>query len=99
MANTKEKFDRAVKIIQELPKDGPYQPTTDEKLKFYGLFKQVTVGKNNTKRPGLLDFVGKAKWDAWNGLGEMTADEAMEQYVEEFEKMEQKMREMGLVPA
>ncbi|CAL8109439.1 unnamed protein product [Orchesella dallaii] len=98
MSTTREKFDKAVKIIQELPKEGPFQPNTNEKLKFYGLFKQVTVGKNTTKRPGLLDFVGKAKWDAWNDLGDMTAEEAMEQYVEEYEKMEKKIREMGLVP-
>lgn len=77
---------------------GPYQPTNDEKLKFYGLFKQATVGKVNTKRPGMLDFVGKAKWDAWNALGDMSAEEAMEQYVEEYEKMEVKMKELGLVP-
>lgn len=77
---------------------GPYQPSTDEKLKFYGLFKQATVGKNDTKRPGMLDFVGKAKWDAWTALGEMTAEEAMEQYVAVYEQMEQKMRDLGLVP-
>ena len=27
---------------------------------------QVTVGDCNTTRPGMMDFAGKAKWDAWN---------------------------------
>ena len=27
---------------------------------------QVTVGDCNTARPGMMDFAGKAKWDAWN---------------------------------
>lgn len=77
---------------------GPYQPSTDEKLRFYGFFKQATIGKNNTKRPGILDFVGKAKWDAWAGLQDMTAEEAMEQYIAVYEEMEKKMRDLGLVP-
>lgn len=35
------------------------------KLGFYGLFKQAKLGSNATPRPGLLDPVGGAKWDAW----------------------------------
>lgn len=35
-----EKFDKAVKYIQGLPKDGPYQPDQDTKLKVrHMLFK------------------------------------------------------------
>jgi len=75
---------------------GPYTPTNDEKLKFYSLFKQATVGPCNTPRPGMLDFVGKAKWDAWNALGDMSKEEAMKQYVEAFEKMEQKVKDAGI---
>ena len=37
---------------------------------FQAIFKlvyfQATVGDVNTTRPGMLDFTGKAKWDAWN---------------------------------
>ena len=29
---------------------------------------QATVGDCNTKKPGALDFVGKAKWMAWNAV-------------------------------
>lgn len=32
MATHQEKFDRAVAIVQGLPKDGPVQPTQDEQL-------------------------------------------------------------------
>lgn len=28
-----------------------------------------------------MDFVGKAKWDAWNKLGNMSNDEAKKQYI------------------
>ena len=33
---------------------------------------QATVGKCNTKKPGVFDFVGQAKWSAWSDLGDMT---------------------------
>ena len=41
-------------------------PSNDELLALYALFKQATVGDNETAKPGLLDMKGKAKWNAWN---------------------------------
>ena len=32
---------------------------------------QATVGQCSTRRPGMMDFVGRAKWDSWNNLGDM----------------------------
>uniref|UniRef100_A0A8C6MG62 Acyl-CoA binding domain containing 7 n=1 Tax=Nothobranchius furzeri TaxID=105023 RepID=A0A8C6MG62_NOTFU len=40
------------------------QPTNEELLTLYGLYKQVLVGDVNTERP-TVDPTGKAKWDAW----------------------------------
>lgn len=54
----------------------------DEKLFLYSRFKQATVGKNDTPKPGMLDLKGKAKWNAWNDLGDMSKEEAMRQYIE-----------------
>ena len=36
------------------------------------LFIKATIGVNETKKPGMMDFVGKAKWDAWSSLGSMS---------------------------
>jgi len=55
-------FQRAVKQIQSLPAEGPYQPSIDEKLAFYSLFKQATKGPNKTKKPAFYDVVAKTKW-------------------------------------
>lgn len=30
------------------------------------------MGPCNTKKPGMLDMVGKFKWDAWNSLGSLS---------------------------
>ena len=42
------------------------KPSDADLLTLYGLFKQSIVGDNTTARPGMLDFKGKAKWDAWD---------------------------------
>ncbi|KAH9586324.1 Acyl-CoA-binding protein [Trypanosoma melophagium] len=55
--------------------------SNEVKLKFYGLYKQATVGDVNVSRPWMVDLVGCAKWDAWNALKGMTAEAAKQQYV------------------
>ena len=61
-------FDSAQKRLMTLKES----PGNAAKLKLYALFKQSTVGGVNSKRPGMMDFVGRAKWDAWNSLESMT---------------------------
>ncbi|KAI8980071.1 acyl-CoA-binding protein [Trametes punicea] len=78
------KFEKAVAIVQSLPKDGPIQPTQEEQLYFYKYYKQATVGDVDTPRPGLFDFVGKAKWDAWKSVEGTPKEEAYAKYVEKL---------------
>ncbi|KAF0685846.1 Aste57867_22321 [Aphanomyces stellatus] len=59
------------------------QPSNDEKLAIYALYKQATVGDCNTSRPGMMDFTGKAKWDAWNAKKGVSQDDAKAQYIAE----------------
>ena len=33
---------------------------------------QATLGQCSTKQPGVFDLVGRAKWTAWNSLGEIS---------------------------
>ncbi|XP_055007313.1 acyl-CoA-binding domain-containing protein 5A-like [Boleophthalmus pectinirostris] len=81
-----EKFDAAVKVIWTLPEDGPFQPSDDMMLMFYSYYKQATLGPCNVARPtGFWDTRGKAKWDAWSALGNMTREEAMKNYVEDIQ--------------
>ncbi|KAB7500178.1 Enoyl-CoA delta isomerase 2, mitochondrial [Armadillidium nasatum] len=39
-------------------------------------------GPVTSKRPGLTDFVGRAKWDAWNSNGSISQEEAQKKYIE-----------------
>ena len=58
------------------------RPDNATLLKIYALYKQGSVGDNTEKRPGFTDMVGRAKWDAWNGLKGTSQDAAMKQYIE-----------------
>ncbi|KAG7381608.1 Enoyl-CoA delta isomerase 2, mitochondrial [Phytophthora pseudosyringae] len=71
------RFERSLARGKSLP------PLSDNaaKLELYALFKQANAGKNTTSRPGLLDFVGRAKWDAWTRLGDMAQDDAKLKYI------------------
>ncbi|MBI3284384.1 MAG: acyl-CoA-binding protein [Burkholderiales bacterium] len=51
-------------------------------LKIYALYKQGSSGDAGGDRPGMTDFVGRAKFDAWAGLKGTTQDAAMQQYVD-----------------
>ncbi|KAF8322718.1 acyl-CoA-binding protein [Clavulina sp. PMI_390] len=79
------KFNKAVEIVQGLPKDGPVQPSDSDKLYFYKYYKQATVGDVDTARPGgLFNFAANAKWDAWNSVKGTSKEEAYGKYVEKL---------------
>ncbi|KAI5119120.1 hypothetical protein M0805_007866 [Coniferiporia weirii] len=78
------KFTAAVAIVQGLPKDGDIKPTQDEQLYFYKYYKQATVGDVNIPRPGMLDFTGKAKWDARSEVKGTSKEDAQKLYVEKL---------------
>uniref|UniRef100_A0A8C8MKC9 Enoyl-CoA delta isomerase 2 n=1 Tax=Oncorhynchus tshawytscha TaxID=74940 RepID=A0A8C8MKC9_ONCTS len=78
MGATVEQFNCAKSQMGTLKKD----PGNEAKLKIYALFKQATQGPCNTPKPGMLDFVGKAKWDAWKSLGSVSQEDARQQYVD-----------------
>lgn len=77
-------FNRAADYLQHLVNK------LDSKalLKFYGLYKQATVGRCNVSKPGIFNMQGRAKWSAWNDLGEMTKEVAMETYVRTLDEIE-----------
>lgn len=88
---TEEKFHAAVNVIRNLPKNGSYQPSNELMLKFYSYFKQATEGSCKSSKPGFWDVVGRAKWTAWNNLGNMSKEQAMINYVEELKKIVETM--------
>ncbi|KAI0796514.1 acyl CoA binding protein-domain-containing protein [Abortiporus biennis] len=80
-------FDRAVEIVQGLPKTGPIQTGYEEKLTMYSLYKQATVGNVDSPRPGMFDMLGRAKWDAWAKHKDLDPYAAKQLYVEALLKV------------
>jgi diazepam-binding inhibitor (GABA receptor modulator, acyl-CoA-binding protein) len=77
-ANLAAQFEQAQQDVKKLSDD----PGNAAKLKLYALFKQSTSGDNADKKPGFGDMVGRAKWDAWNGVKGLSTDDAMEAYID-----------------
>lgn len=84
MADLKSRFDAAVANSKNVSE----RPDNATLLKIYALYKQATSGDNAEKKPGFGDMVGRAKWDAWNGLKGTSGDDAMQQYVDLIESLQ-----------
>lgn len=78
-----QKFNAAAEKAKTFTK----RPTDEELLKLYALFKQATVGDNNTSKPGMLDLKGKAKWEFWNKQKGKSQDVAKQEYIAFVEKI------------
>ncbi|XP_066995591.2 acyl-CoA-binding protein homolog isoform X2 [Anabrus simplex] len=78
-----EKFNAAAENVKNLKS----RPTDAELLELYALFKQASVGDNNTDSPGMFDLKGKAKWSAWNGKKGMSQEAAKEAYIAYAEEL------------
>jgi len=83
MADLKAAFESAVANSKNLSE----RPDNATLLKIYALYKQATAGDNAEKKPGFGDMVGRAKWDAWNGLKGTGKDDAMQQYIDLIESL------------
>jgi acyl-CoA-binding protein len=83
MADLSAQFENAVADSKQLPE----KPDNMTLLKIYALYKQATAGDVEGKRPGFSDMVGRAKFDAWDGLKGTSADEAKQQYIDLVESL------------
>jgi acyl-CoA-binding protein len=85
MTTLKANFDKAVAESKTLPE----RPDNMTLLRIYALYKQATEGDASGERPGMTDFVGRAKFDAWAALKGTGKDKAMKSYVDLIEELKQ----------
>ncbi|WKB51953.1 acyl-CoA-binding protein [Eleftheria terrae] len=83
MSDLKARFEQAVAESKSLPE----KPDNMTLLKIYALYKQASTGDVEGDRPGMTDFVGRAKWDAWNTLKGKTSEQAMQDYIDLIESL------------
>lgn len=77
-------FDQAVAASKSLPE----RPDNATLLKMYALYKQGSLGDAQGDRPGMSDFIARAKWDAWHSLQGKTQDQAMQEYLDLFKDLQ-----------
>jgi diazepam-binding inhibitor (GABA receptor modulating acyl-CoA-binding protein) len=75
-------FEEAAKKLEQNASVAGDLPN-EKKLEIYSLFKQAKFGDaDDSQKPGMLDFKGKAKFEAWKGKKGTSKEDAMKAYVE-----------------
>ncbi|KAJ7965316.1 Acyl-CoA-binding domain protein [Quillaja saponaria] len=56
--------------------------SNDVQLQLYGLYKIATEGPCTAPQPSALKMTARAKWQAWQKLGAMPPEDAMQKYID-----------------
>lgn len=78
MTDLVQAFEQAAKAAKDLPE----RPDNDTLLRLYALYKQGSEGDVSGPKPGFFDFVGTAKYEAWEKLAGMSQEDARKGYIE-----------------
>ena len=85
MSDLQQQFEETVNFVQN--SEGEVQLSNEQKLQMYALYKQATEGDVSGKKPGMMDFVARAKYSAWEELKGQSKDQAMQKYINEVEAL------------
>ena len=83
MADLKQQFEKAASDVKGLTE----RPDNDTMLRLYALYKQGSEGDVKGAKPGFLDFVGSAKYEAWEKLEGTSSEQAMKKYIDLVKKL------------
>ncbi len=78
MSDLQARFQQAQADVKTLAE----RPDNNAMLELYAWFKQATVGDVSGERPGMMDFVNRMKFDAWDKLKGTTGEGAMQGYID-----------------
>ncbi|KAL2550807.1 Acyl-CoA-binding domain-containing protein 1 [Forsythia ovata] len=78
-----EEFSAATAFVAATAADKAAQKVSNElQLRLYGLYKIATEGPCSAPQPSALKLTARAKWQAWQKLGTMPPEEAMQKYID-----------------
>ena len=83
MSDLNAEFEQAAIDVKTLTS----RPSNEDMLALYANFKQASSGDVAGKRPGMLDMVGRAKYDAWAALKGVSSDDAKQTYVDTVNRL------------
>lgn len=76
-------FAQAQVDVKKLTK----RPSNDDLLFLYAHFKQASDGDASGKRPGMMDMVGRAKFDAWAKVKGTDQEAAKQKYIDKVQEL------------
>lgn len=79
----KARFEQASVDVKSLTQ----RPSDNDMLSLYALYKQATEGDVSGDKPGFFDFVARAKYEAWEELQGIGAEEAMQKYIDKVRSL------------
>ncbi|XP_059304550.1 acyl-CoA-binding domain-containing protein 1-like [Lycium ferocissimum] len=77
-----EAFSAATAFVAATAADRSHKVSNEVQLQLYGLYKIATEGPCTASQPSALKMTARAKWNAWQKLGTMPPEEAMEKYLD-----------------
>ena len=83
MSDLQAQFEKAAQDVKKVSS----QPSNETMLLLYAYYKQATAGDVTGSRPGFLDMVGRAKYDAWAKIKGTAKEKAMQDYIALVEKL------------
>ena len=83
MTTENEPFESAAIAVKSLAS----RPDDDTMLKLYALYKQGSAGDVSGSKPGFFDFVGAAKYEAWEKLRGTSQQDAQAEYIDLVRKL------------
>ena len=79
----KARFEQAAVDVKGLSQ----RPSDNDMLTLYALYKQATEGDVTGEKPGFFDFVGRAKFEAWEALRGVSEEDAMKRYIDKVKSL------------
>ncbi|CAG9180789.1 acyl-CoA-binding protein [Cupriavidus pampae] len=83
MSDLQARFEQATTDVKALSE----RPSNMTLLRLYALYKQGSEGDAHGDKPGMTDFVGRYKFEAWESLKGTAKDEAMQKYIDLVEEL------------
>lgn len=77
-----EAFSAATAFVAATAADRSHKVSSEVQLQLYGLYKIATEGPCTAPQPSAIKMTARAKWQAWQKLGAMPPEEAMEKYLD-----------------
>lgn len=77
-----EMFSAATAFVAASAAASSKKVSNDVQLQLYALYKIATEGPCSAPQPSALKMTARAKWQAWQKLGAMPPEEAMQKYID-----------------